>query len=88
MGTRYNRLVEVILTCTHNICFEQKCFVVSFCIFFPIKFSFFSSEKKSLYIAWASLHNAKSVYGKSIVQYDYSYICQNFAEKRNTHDFE
>ena len=24
MGTRYNRLNEAVLTCTHNLCFEQK----------------------------------------------------------------
>ena len=24
MGTRYNHLAEVVLTSTHNICFEQK----------------------------------------------------------------
>ena len=24
MGTRYNRLIEAVLTCTHNQCFEQK----------------------------------------------------------------
>ena len=24
MGTRYNRLNEAVLTCTHNICLEQK----------------------------------------------------------------
>ena len=24
MGTRLNRLIEAVLTCTHNICFEQK----------------------------------------------------------------
>ena len=24
MGTRYNRLSEAVLTCTHNLCFEQK----------------------------------------------------------------
>ena len=23
MGTRYNRLMEAVLTCTHNQCFEQ-----------------------------------------------------------------
>ena len=24
MGTRWNRLAEVVLTSTHNLCFEQK----------------------------------------------------------------
>ena len=24
MGTRSNRINEAVLTCTHNICFEQK----------------------------------------------------------------
>ena len=24
MGTRYNRLTEAVLTCTHNLSFEQK----------------------------------------------------------------
>ena len=24
MGTRYNRLTEAVLTCTHNLCFEQN----------------------------------------------------------------
>ena len=24
MGTRQNRLSEAVLTCTHNLCFEQK----------------------------------------------------------------
>ena len=24
MGTRYNRLIEAVLTCTHDLCFEQK----------------------------------------------------------------
>ena len=24
MGTRENRLAEAVLTCTHNLCFEQK----------------------------------------------------------------
>ena len=24
MGTRYNRLIEVVLTSTHNLCFVQK----------------------------------------------------------------
>ena len=25
MGTRYNRLSEAVLTCTHNLLFQQKC---------------------------------------------------------------
>ena len=24
VGTRLNRLTEAVLTCTHNLCFEQK----------------------------------------------------------------
>ena len=24
MGTRWDRLTEAVLTCTHNLCFEQK----------------------------------------------------------------
>ena len=25
MGTRYNRLSEAVLTCTHDLLFQQKC---------------------------------------------------------------
>ena len=40
------------LTCTHNVCFEQKKLKI-----FSMKFSFFFLKKKSLYIAWACFHN-------------------------------
>ena len=50
MGTRLNRLSEVVLTCTHNLCFEQKYenskkYSTENCHFY--------SREKSLYLAWA-----------------------------------
>ena len=55
MGTRYNRLSEAVITCTHNLCFElnyenskkkstEKCH--------------FYSRGISMYIAWECLRNA------------------------------
>ena len=44
MGTRWNRLAEAVLTCTHNLCFEQTChkknskhFLLTFFIFYNLK---------------------------------------------------
>ena len=54
MGTRWNRLNEAVLTCTHNLCFEQKhensqTISTENCHFY--------SGEKSLYIAWACFRN-------------------------------
>ena len=50
MGTRQNRLNEAVLTCTYNICFEQK-YENSQTI--STENCYFYSSEKSLYIAWA-----------------------------------
>ena len=54
-GSNENRLCEAVLTCTHNLCFEQK----------EEKYQKHSAEnfhflkhKKSLFIAWACFCNA------------------------------
>ena len=54
MGTRQNRLIEAVLTCTHNICFGQKYEnsqknSTENCHFY--------GREKSLYIAWACFRN-------------------------------
>ena len=51
MGTRENRLGEAVLTCTHNLCFEQKYQNNS-----AENFQFLKL-KKSLVFAWASFRN-------------------------------
>ena len=50
MGTHLNRLGEAVLTCTHNLCFEQKLEKYQK---FPTDNFQFLKLKKSLYIAWA-----------------------------------
>ena len=39
MGTRQNRLGEAVLTCTHNLCFEEntKHFILKIFIFYNFK---------------------------------------------------
>ena len=54
MGTRQNRLIEAVLTCTHNICFEQK---YENSQKNSIENCHFYSCEKSLYIAWACFRN-------------------------------
>ena len=54
MGTRQNRLIEAVLTCTHNICFEQK---YENSKKNSTKNCHFYSHEKSLYIAWACFRN-------------------------------
>ena len=54
MGSRYNRLIEAVLTCTHDLCFEQKNensqnISNENCHFY--------SREKSLYVAWACFRN-------------------------------
>ena len=46
MGTPYNRLAEVVLTSTYNLCFEQKCekyqsFLSEIFQFLEVKFSIY-----------------------------------------------
>ena len=43
MGTRYNRLIEAVLTCTHNQCFEQK--IEKNITIFNLKIIFFTAVK-------------------------------------------
>ena len=47
MGTRYNRLIEAVLTSTHNLCFEQK--YEKYTIFLPENFPFLVG-KFSIYL--------------------------------------
>ena len=58
MGTcmRQFYLGEAVLTCTYNLCFEQKYKTYQI---FPMKFSFFTATEKSLDIAWTSFRNVK-----------------------------
>ena len=58
MGTRYNRLNEAVLTCTHNICFEQK---YENSKKNQLKIAIFYSREKLLYIAWACFRNEMPV---------------------------
>ena len=69
MGTRYNRLNEAVLTCTHNICFELEAVLTcTHNICFEQKYEkskkkstetcYFYSREKSLYIAWTCFRNA------------------------------
>ena len=60
MGTRYNRLTEAVLTCTHNLCFEEK-----YKKFSDKKLQFLKL-KNSLYIAWACFRNVHNVFGEMI----------------------
>ena len=57
MGTRTNRLNEAVLTCTHNLCFEQKSEKVKN----STENCHFYSREKSLYIAWACFRNVLNV---------------------------
>ena len=54
MGTRYNRLSEAVLTCIHNLCFEQK-YENSQII--STENCHLYSREKSLYVAWAFFRN-------------------------------
>ena len=58
MGTRKNCLNEAVLTCTHNICFEQK-YENSEKI--SNENCHFYSREKSLYIVWACFRNANDM---------------------------
>ena len=58
MSTRYNRLNEAVLLCTHNICFEQKYENIKKII--KLKIVIFTAVKKSLYIAWACFRNGNT----------------------------
>ena len=49
MGTRKNSLAEAVLTCTHNVCLQQKS-KENLLFFFNEIFIFFFSEKKNLFI--------------------------------------
>ena len=55
MDTRY----EAVLTCTHNICFEQKHEISQNN---STENCYFYSREKSLYIAWACFRNVKLCY--------------------------
>ena len=56
VGSRNNHLTEVVLTCTHNLCFEQK-YENNQKILTEIVI--FTAVKKSLYVAWAGFRNVK-----------------------------
>ena len=50
MGTRLNRLIEAVLTGTHNLCFEQKCekyqnFLSENFQFLEVKFSIYLNRR-------------------------------------------
>ena len=50
MGARWNRLVEAVLTSTHNLCFEQKCekyqnFLPENFPFWVVKFSIYLNRR-------------------------------------------
>ena len=53
-GYSLERLAEAVLTCTHNLCFEQK--YEKYQIFSAENFQFLKL-KKSLFIAWAIFRN-------------------------------
>ena len=55
MGTRLNRLTVAVLTCTHNLCFEQK---YENCQRFSLENCHFYSREILVYIAWECLRNA------------------------------
>ena len=54
-GTGENDIV--VLTCTHNQCFEQKYQIFKI---FPMTFSFFPTEKITVYSAWTCFSNVIS----------------------------
>ena len=60
MGTR-----EAVLTCTHNLCFEQK--YENSQKISTENFHFYSREI-SLYIAWECLRNVKMLHRRAIVR--------------------
>ena len=58
MGTRKICLNEAVLTCTHNICFEQNMKIVKKEQLLIVTENYrFYSRGKSLYIAWACFRN-------------------------------
>ena len=48
MGTRKNSRAEAVLTCTHNVCLQQKS-KENLCFVFSMKFSSFFLKKKNLF---------------------------------------
>ena len=58
MGTRKKCLTEAVLTCTHNLRYEQK-YENSQKI--STENRHFYSREKSLYVAWAWFRNLKTV---------------------------
>ena len=54
-GTGENDIV--VLTCTHNQCFEQNIKIFKI---FPMTFSFFPTEKITVYSAWTCFSNVIS----------------------------
>ena len=59
MGTRSNRLSEAVLTCIHNLCFEQNKKNITI---FHLEIIIFFSYEISQYIAWTCLRNALLIY--------------------------
>ena len=68
-GTRLNRLVEAVLTSTHNLCFEQKyekyqIFYLKFFIsFLVVKFSLYLNRHVFVMRVRIGLDNVPLVYG-------------------------
>ena len=63
MGTRYNRLIEAVLTSTHNLCFEQKYekyqnfLSGNFLFFLVVKFSVYLNRRVFVEAVLTSTHN-------------------------------
>ena len=68
MGTRWNHLTEAVLTCTHDLCFEQK--LQKYYIFSSENYRFYSREILQ-YIARTCLRNV-SLAGFTYGVYQYS----------------
>ena len=66
MGTRENRLIEAVLTCTHNQCFEQR--QENHHNFSSANYLFYSREKLQ-YITWACFRNVKAK-GEDSTEFD------------------
>ena len=76
MGTRLNRLVEAVLTSTHNLCFEQKYekyqnFVSENFQFLVVKFSVYLNKRVFVMCYWIvredpALENARIIFPYSL----------------------
>ena len=71
MGTRYNRLVEAVLTITHNVCFEQK----------YEKYQIFLSENFHFLVVKFSVYLNRRVFEMYVLEDSNVRLCDLFLEK-------